>query len=264
MSDCEVCGPEWGLCQANAGPLALCLIFKWGVLLWRIPYCMWWFLSTLCDLWLTHLNLSSLVSSFWVCSSSCLLLTCSSFTSLISTLIAWSLAYSWKKRQRHASERSNQAWGSQWRWTGLQLAAARLPIATALEALVSGEQASQWELSSSNSSSWFLLRFHTVHSLTSPEASNIKANPDFSCESWHCRLCSSDTQSNPPPPKKSQINKKHLGQISILGQIFTDASLKNLNTFTNRQKLDLTVKFRLQSWSLNVTLQKGTLTLFLC
>lgn len=49
-------------------------------------------LLTLLDACSTHLNLSSLVSSFWVCSSSCRLLTCSSFTSWISALMHWSLA----------------------------------------------------------------------------------------------------------------------------------------------------------------------------
>lgn len=43
-------------------------------------------LLTLLDAYWTHLNLSSLVSSFWVCSSSWRLLTCSLFTSFISAL----------------------------------------------------------------------------------------------------------------------------------------------------------------------------------
>lgn len=48
----------------------------------------------------THLNLSSLVSSFCVCSSSCRLLTCSSFTSWISAFRDWSFAYSCTERER--------------------------------------------------------------------------------------------------------------------------------------------------------------------
>lgn len=50
------------------------------------------------DIFVTHLNLSSRVSSFWVCSSSCRLLTCSSFMSLISLLMHWSFAYSWREK----------------------------------------------------------------------------------------------------------------------------------------------------------------------
>lgn len=48
----------------------------------------------------THLNLSSLVSSVWVCSSSCRLLTCSSLTSWISALMHCSLAYSYRKKKK--------------------------------------------------------------------------------------------------------------------------------------------------------------------
>lgn len=55
-----------------------------------------------------YLNLSSRVSSFWVCSSSCRLLTCSSFTSWISALMHWSLAYSYKGEKKRGGERKGE------------------------------------------------------------------------------------------------------------------------------------------------------------
>lgn len=125
------------------------------------------------DVCSTHLNLSSLVSSFWVCSSSCRLLTCSSFTSLISALMHWSLAYSYEENREREGETERRLGGRDGRWWTLRLTPAWLPIATALEALVSGEMGSQyrsmatWQpsLSSAHSSS-FLPSFRTVHSFT--------------------------------------------------------------------------------------------------
>lgn len=52
----------------------------------------------------TYLSFSSLVSSFWVCSSSWRSLMCSSWRSWISAFTAWSLEKSWNPRERQMKE----------------------------------------------------------------------------------------------------------------------------------------------------------------
>ena len=124
--ECEVPAHRFHSLTPNisASPGVQIMIFMWSVFASDVSalsvfaepsghiHCFCWLLGT-------HLNLSSLVSSFWVCSSSCRLLTCSSFTSWISALMHWSLAYSYEERERERGreregERSKQSgWGGE-------------------------------------------------------------------------------------------------------------------------------------------------------